>query len=436
MSQLSTVLLVIGSIISVLFAVVIINFNNSHSVDSISTIFANSGVCIELYDKNGTILFEKPFVGVYNNRTMSCLKIEMNQNGYHQLLSMKEEDITKAYLSDDINVLFDFDNLDVMEQQIFALFRAKSSIENQYWSTYLQQTVLWRMIPKFFGFINAKQHYKWMDAHYTASGQLIYDFLDDKYHLYSHGIGHKSDRNYRLQDAAENKLKYIYEASKLTNNSLVLDVGGGWGGLITYLAPRGVHVHTITIAQQSFDFLTKYVKQNGWEDLVTVQYINFWELNDNDLKEKYDLIACVGTIEHLPFYDKLLLKAYKLLKPGGYLSTDGFGNKDGELSSYVLKTYMFLGDGAPLSLPNYLNAWTLTDFLLKNIAMDTGDYFMTMLKWTQKFEMLMKNQTYKKINKISDVTERSFRMYMWGSTLAFKKETMQAYRVLLQKPDH
>jgi cyclopropane-fatty-acyl-phospholipid synthase len=192
---------------------------------------------------------------------------------------------------------------------------------------------------------------------------------------------------------------------------------------------RDAHVHSITVTEDSCQHL-EGVKQDNGLDNCTVSKTNFWDLPEH---QQYDAIVCLGTIEHLPYYDKLMTKANGLLKDGGFLHVDGFAAKQWSFKrNPFMYKYIYPGDNTPFFLAEYLSSVERSTFLLREVKNDDYNYYRTILSWSQRFENNVAQLTSQGI---SEAMIRIFRLYLWGITHRYKNRGIHAYRVVAQKPN-
>src|SRR5262249_1421020 len=160
--------------------------------------------------------------------------------------------------------------------------------------------------------------------------------LDDRYHLYSqclfteHELGKEDEK---LGEAAQHKLNHMERHLRLKRTGgRVLDIGGGWGGGISYYgrSPR-VNVTSLTIADDS----TKYrdgIKKKKDEVLLE-------DLLEHRRREYYDAVVILGVIEHIPNYGRFCERVWDALKPGGMLYLDASATKQKYAASAFTRRY-------------------------------------------------------------------------------------------------
>ena len=128
--------------------------------------------------------------------------------------------------------------------------------------------------------------------HYDRSNQFYGLFLDSRMQYSSADY---SDPRRSLEEAQLAKLDHICGALDLRPQERFLDVGCGWGGLITHAAERfGALARGCTMSRQQYEFAKNEVEARGLADRVTVKIEDY-----RDLRGQFDKIASVGMFEHV-----------------------------------------------------------------------------------------------------------------------------------------
>ena len=473
----------------------IAKYSEQHIIYFFDLAFRNSHLCVSIIDaidpKNQTQVYTNKHHFENNEMIDSnvdyCFDIVLEtMEGKNAVYSLLESRMIDAYINSDINIIWSENDV-IYERQIMSLQQMaydgwKGGLSAFSLVHYLSH-IYTHWIAQFIQ--NYKISYDWIDQHYTDGDLIISSFTDDNYTLYSHGIGFKhsnfwiekkrkgietgldsNDNNFNianvidnsrlqhnsitLEQASENKLQFILETCELVNGSNVLDIGSGWGSFAKFAIPRGVNVHALTISSASFQHLTKLSKEfeairmksskYAHYGTLNVSLLNFWEFVEIQRKTKefasfFDAMVCLGTIEHLPYYSKLLDSGMLLLKKGGFLHTDGFATKLGYTTNYFVQKYIYPGDSAPFHASSFFKVWENSKYNLVAAAVDTENYANTLYLWAKKFEKLIKDPKHALYN-ITEQSKRIYQLYLWGFVMSFQHPThrVQAWRVVLQKP--
>lgn len=103
--------------------------------------------------------------------------------------------------------------------------------------------------------------------------------------------------------------KFVFEQISKQYPKKILDVGTGLTSLPHLMANCGCNVTAIDNIKDYWDY-----------GLFNRHY---HVINDNivetKLKDKFDLITCISTLEHIEDYNKAVESMFSLLNPGGYL---------------------------------------------------------------------------------------------------------------------
>jgi cyclopropane-fatty-acyl-phospholipid synthase len=93
-----------------------------------------------------------------------------------------------------------------------------------------------------------------IEQHYDVDNDFFALFLDKKYRTYSCG-GWKNDVD--LEQAQENKLDRLCRYANVSQGHRVIDVGCGWGGLMSRIIEKypNTHVHGLTLSTQQFEYV-------------------------------------------------------------------------------------------------------------------------------------------------------------------------------------
>ncbi|HED04712.1 MAG TPA: class I SAM-dependent methyltransferase, partial [Candidatus Fraserbacteria bacterium] len=99
-----------------------------------------------------------------------------------------------------------------------------------------------------------------------------------------------------LETAQEAKLEHICRKLRLQPGDRLLDIGCGWGGLLTYAAERyGVQAVGVTLSPSQVEWARARIAELGLADRCRVELTDY-----RDLDEKpFDKLVSVGMFEHV-----------------------------------------------------------------------------------------------------------------------------------------
>jgi cyclopropane-fatty-acyl-phospholipid synthase len=234
-----------------------------------------------------------------------------------------------------------------------------------------------------------------------------------------------------LDTAQFQKLDHICRKLRLQKGERILDLGCGWGGLIMHAAKAyQVRAFGITLSVPQADAARERIRTAGLADRCKVEVCDY---RDMDPPTEYDKIVSVGMFEHvgeamLPEYFR---RAYSILSPGsvflnhGIASAVGFERKG---PSFIDK-YVF-PDGELLPIHTTLRAAEAAGFEVRDVESLREHYALTLDHWVKRLEV--RAEQARKI--VGDVAYRIWRLYMAGSSHAFRTGRLNLFQVLLSKP--
>lgn len=221
--------------------------------------------------------------------------------------------------------------------------------------------------------------------------QHHYDVGNDFYRLWldrsmTYSCAYFRNEQDSLETAQEQKRDHILRKLQLKPGMRLLDIGSGWGQLISHAVTNyGVEGVGITLSQEQFKHCNNLVRERGLGNRLHFELINYQDLAKS--KEKFDRIVSVGMFEHVgkgnhaTYFDSVKT----LLKPDGLslLHTISM-DKEWETNAWVDK-YIFPGGYLPSCrsvvslLPDY--GFSFLDY--ENLRMH---YAMTLNEWHKRFE--------------------------------------------------
>ena len=157
----------------------------------------------------------------------------------------------------------------------------------------LKSNIFFNIYSKFKHFLNdntKKQSKKNIEYHYDL-GNSFYDKWLDQSMTYSSAYFEKDNQN--LFDAQISKYKQIAKSLNLNENSIVLEIGCGWGGFSSYIAKNfKSKIDAITISKEQFDYASNRIQQEGLGEKVSIKYRDY-----RDIENKYSNIASIEMFE-------------------------------------------------------------------------------------------------------------------------------------------
>jgi cyclopropane-fatty-acyl-phospholipid synthase len=128
-----------------------------------------------------------------------------------------------------------------------------------------------------------------IEVSYDVSNEFFRLWLDDRMHYTSASYVKGSES---LEEAQINKCKILHDYAEITPDSLVLDIGCGWGANIEYLVSRGVkRIHGITLSTAQREEIMERKLPGVWTKVV--------DYREYEPAEKYDALQSIEMIDHL-----------------------------------------------------------------------------------------------------------------------------------------
>jgi cyclopropane-fatty-acyl-phospholipid synthase len=153
-------------------------------------------------------------------------------------------------------------------------------------------------------------HASGIEAHYDVSNEFYALFLDKQYKFYT-AAEFRSDRE-TLEEAQTNKAEFLHQLLKLNGDETILDLGCGWGAMLTFLQAAG-HRGALTGLTLSKEQLVYDRETLG----LNVYLSNF--ITEPFEQAPYDRIFSIGALEHVKPQElkSIYQKIYDALTPNG-----------------------------------------------------------------------------------------------------------------------
>lgn len=281
---------------------------------------------------------------------------------------------------------------------------------------------LWRFLkPLLMGQVRADKAS--IAVHYDEDPDFYLLFLDQRHRCYSQGIFERDDEP--VEDAVARKLQFALDAVGARPGDHVLDIGAGWGCFTEYAGRQGVRVTSLTISRASQQYVNALIEREKLPCRVVLEH-----LLEHAPTEKYDAIVNLGVSEHLPKYRAVVRKYLDLLKPGATIYLDASATRVKHNQPAFTARYIFPGNGSLLCLHEYLAEVARTPFQLRGIHDDRHNYYLTAKHWAENFD-----RNREKVEaRWGTQLYRKFRIFLWANADSLRRDTAQAYRIILRKP--
>jgi cyclopropane-fatty-acyl-phospholipid synthase len=263
----------------------------------------------------------------------------------------------------------------------------------------------------------------WIAEHYDEDPDFFLLFLDDRHRAYSQAVFEHDDET--LEDAMTRKLEFAFDAIGVGPGDRVLDIGAGWGAFTQFAGRRGVDVTSLTISETSRQFVKELIELEGLNARVRLEH--FFE---HRADRPYDAIVNLGVTEHLPDYARTLRHYHELLRPGGRVYLDASATRKKHDVSTFFERHVFPGNGSPFCLHDYLTRLSRSPLEVETVINDRINYLRTTLAWAQRLDHHRDTITAR----WGRAHHRRFQLYLWGCVDGFRRDMLQAYRLVLRRP--
>ena len=248
---------------------------------------------------------------------------------------------------------------------------------------------------KDFRFLSAAVHssrYFWQQStnrrranlavHYSLPEEFWLSFMSREYPIYSHYLFEEDETWMAWETACKRKLDFAMRICKMRPGDRVLNIGEGWGGMMTYAGRRGMRYTGLTLNEESYKAcLAKREKEKLTETCEVIQ-TDFYCYRSNT---KFDAITNMGVTEHLTDYDGLMAQYAGLLRTGGHVYSDFVGTtRDSPFRSMIQK-HVYPG-AAAVYLPKFLDAAARNGFEVLETHDDRLSYEKTCEAWARNVE--------------------------------------------------
>ncbi|MGU8606493.1 class I SAM-dependent methyltransferase [Clostridium perfringens] len=264
-------------------------------------------------------------------------------------------------------------------------------------------------------------------AHHYDIGNDFYSLWLDKTMSYS--CGYFKSPTDTLYDAQMNKIHHILKKLNLKEGQHLLDIGCGWSYLIIEAAKLyKVKALGITLSEEQFKKAKERIKEEGLEDLVDVQLMDYRNLEKSNLE--FDRIVSVGMAEHvghanLPLFFK---NVDSVLKESGLFLLHNITNLVETEGNKWITTYIFPGGYLP-TLREELNIAADINFRTLDVESLRLHYMKTLEEWCKNFM----NHLNEERDMFDDEFLRMWHLYLATCAAAFHYWDIDIHQILFSK---
>jgi sphingolipid C9-methyltransferase len=219
-------------------------------------------------------------------------------------------------------------------------------------------------------------------------GNDFYNWFLGETMVYTSGIFHDPDET--LEVAQERKLDTVCKYVQMKPGDRHLDIGCGWGPLVTHAAARyGTQSTGITLAKEQADWARKRAQAAGVSDRVQLIVDDYRNLPS----QRYDKITCLEMAEHVGIrnFQSFLLQVRNMLEDDGifYLQIAGL-RRAWQYEDFVwglfMAKYIFPGADASCPLGFVVSQAERAGFEVHRVENCGVHYSVTIEKWYENWK--------------------------------------------------
>lgn len=260
-----------------------------------------------------------------------------------------------------------------------------------------------------------------IEAHYDRPDEFFLKFLDQQHRLYTQG--HFGEASIDLEAASESKLRRIKREFESIGAQRILDVGCGWGGVTSFLAPD-FDVTALTLGRKSYNYTRTRLAREGRR--ARVRLCDVLNYRDPGL---YDGVVILGVLEHVPQYGRLFSHLSTLTHSGSRVYIDCASSYSRLAMNPFIRRRIWPGTHGFVNLPAMLAQAQRRGFHVVEVVDETDDYAATMGHWADRFVAEQKAI----VQMVGQADYRAFEMYLFGGEESLRARRLKAYHCILEK---
>jgi len=261
-------------------------------------------------------------------------------------------------------------------------------------------------------------------AHHYDLGNKFYRYYLDESMAYSCAYFRSNEDT--LEQAQQQKYEHICRKLHLKKGETLVDIGCGWGGMLLYAARHyGVKGLGCTLSGHQAEYARARAAREGFEKDITISLEDY-----RNMKGQFDKFVSIGMFEHVgkSFIPTFMEKARELLKPGGIGLLHTIGKELNAAEDPWTMKYIFPGGYLPI-LDHVIRTMGERELVPVDIENLRLHYAATLDEWSKRFEA--NTQRIKEM--FDDGFVRMWRMFLNGSSAAFRWGNIRLYQILFTK---
>lgn len=321
------------------------------------------------------------------------------------LLSLREDRIAESYLRGELD----------LEGSFRDILKTRRLLRAWHGASWLARFI----IPALVGQTTANRTA--IRRHYDLDPSFYLSFLDPIWPAYSQGI--YLDKEDTLSSAIERKFEFATQSCKIGPHTDLLEVGPGWGAYMRYLLLWGPQITAITNSSRQRHYLAD-IFSSPQVTLVEGDFLSYQPA------KRFGALTMMGVLEHLPKYKQVCRKLRAVLEPGGYAYIDASAAETKYAMPSFIYRHIYPYNHSFMHLASFLKAAEQEKIEVVSLDDDSENYQRTLAAWASNFESARQELE----RHFEDYDVRRFRLYLWGSAIAFEEGNMQCYRLVLRMP--
>ncbi|MBX3184344.1 MAG: class I SAM-dependent methyltransferase [Polyangiaceae bacterium] len=266
--------------------------------------------------------------------------------------------------------------------------------------------------------------------HYDRGNEFFESFLGPRM---AYTCAHFTDPGDSLEAAQDAKLARVALRLELRPEHRLLDIGAGFGALVTYVArEHQVKAIGISLAQNEAQLANERIAAWGLGERAQVRCADYRDLEG----ERYDRITCLEMIEHVGVKNlsSFLQRVRELLTDDGLFLLQWTGLRRGLqpedlIWGLFMNRYVFPGADASLPPGSMLKATEKAGFecqLMENLS---PHYALTISAWARNWE----RQRELIVARFGERWFRIWSFFLAWSSLVAKQGSAACFQVVLNK---
>lgn len=256
--------------------------------------------------------------------------------------------------------------------------------------------------------------------HYDLGNDFYKHYLDESM---TYSCAYFRNDNDTLEQAQQNKYEHICRKLMLKKGEMLIDIGCGWGGMLIYAGKHyGVKGIGCTLSKNQAEYAKERLKEEGLEKDIAILLEDY-----RNMEGKFDKFVSIGMFEHVGkgFIPDFMEKTRALLKPGGAGLLHTIGKECDTAEDPWTMKYIFPGGYLPI-LDHVIRTMGKAGLIPVDVENLRLHYAKTLDEWGMRFE-----KNVKKIREMfDDRLVRTWRMYLNGSSAAFRWGNIRLYQIL------